>query len=538
MARPWKHPKTGVYYLRKRVPVDLRKVVGSETVKVTLRTKDPTIAKSAFVKALGALEARWANMRLGGQKLTEREAHTLANQTHAIWMAAHRDEPSIQAFWRSDLYSRLWTAKAVDLDAIEKGEPIPKTLFDDMLIEPMRKFCERRARDCLQRNGLTVDDQSRAKVERAMGAATQRASLSLKRMSQGYDQEEQLTQPLLSHLSSDSPPKHLSGFERTSDSQGQKLTLGELLEGWWQESKAAGRKPSTYESYRNTVSYLQRFLGHDDARRVSAENIIAFKDHRLRTPSPKTGRAVSAKTVKDSDLSALKTLFGWAVTNRKLAENPAQKISIKMSKPLRLRSKSFTDAEAVAILSAARAYGNSSEHPGTAAAKRWVPWLCAFTGARVGEIAQLRRQDVRREATHWVIRITPEAGTVKTNEAREIPLHPQIDAIGFTAFIDACAPGHLFLRPGKGGDVLGSLQGIKNRLAEFARKIVSDPAVAPNHGWRHRFKTMGMEAGITPRILDSIQGQAPRSVADTYGDVTMKTMIAAINRLPWFDLPA
>jgi hypothetical protein len=54
-------------------------------------------------------------------------------------------------------------------------------------------------------------------------------------------------------------------------------------------------------------------------------------------------------------------------------------------------------------------------------------------------------------------------------------------------------------------------------LAEFARVIVSDPNVAPNHGWRHRFKTVGMEAGIPPRILDAIQGQAPRSVADTYG---------------------
>ena len=51
-----------------------------------------------------------------------------------------------------------------------------------------------------------------------------------------------------------------------------------------------------------------------------------------------------------------------------------------------------------------------------------------------------------------------------------------------------------------------------------------------------RFKTVGMEAGIPPRILDAIQGQAPRSVADTYGHVTLKTMAEAINRVPAFDL--
>jgi hypothetical protein len=45
-----------------------------------------------------------------------------------------------------------------------------------------------------------------------------------------------------------------------------------------------------------------------------------------------------------------------------------------------------------------------------------------------------------------------------------------------------------------------------------------------------------MEPGIPPRILDAIQGQAPRSVADTYGHVTLRTMAAEIGKLPPFDL--
>ena len=42
-----------------------------------------------------------------------------------------------------------------------------------------------------------------------------------------------------------------------------------LLEGWWREARAAGRKPSTYESYRNTFASLVAFLGDDDAGRVT-----------------------------------------------------------------------------------------------------------------------------------------------------------------------------------------------------------------------------------------------------------------------------
>jgi site-specific recombinase XerD len=167
-----------------------------------------------------------------------------------------------------------------------------------------------------------------------------------------------------------------------------------LLEGWWKEAKAAGRKRSTHESYRDTVEGFVAFLGHDDAKRLTAADVIAYKDHRLTTPSAKTGRVPSAKTVKDGDLTALKTVFGWAVANGKMATNPASGITIKLAKPQKLRSTGFTDAEAKTILTAALQRTRGKENPGTSAAKRWVPWLCAFTGARVGEMAQLRKQDI------------------------------------------------------------------------------------------------------------------------------------------------
>ncbi len=65
--------------------------------------------------------------------------------------------------------------------------------------------------------------------------------------------------------------------------------------------------------------------------------------------------------------------------------------------------------------------------------------------------------------------------------------------------------------------MLGPLQGVKNRLTEFAREIVSDPNVQPTHGWRHRFKTLCREARIDPRTRDVIQGHAPARQATTMG---------------------
>jgi integrase len=128
------------------------------------------------------------------------------------------------------------------------------------------------------------------------------------------------------------------------------------------------------------------FLKHDDPARVTPEAVIQFKDHRLASTHPRTKKPISAKTVKDSDLAGLKTILAgppptgvWGLTQR--PASPSRLGSGRGSGP-----KGFTDAEAKALLKAALEHKGGSEQPGTAAAKRWVPWLCAYTGARVGEL--------------------------------------------------------------------------------------------------------------------------------------------------------
>jgi integrase len=184
-------------------------------------------------------------------------------------------------------------------------------------------------------------------------------------------------------------------------------SLKGLVESWWVEASSTGRKPSTRESYTNTMTAFVAFLGHDDAGRVTRDDVVGFKDHRLASVNPRNGKRVSAKTVKDSDLAGLKTIFGWAVTNGKMDLNPAEGVTIKLGRSQKLRSKAFSDSEAEAVLKASQSLQQGRERPKTFAAKQWVPWLCAYTGARVGELAQLRKEDIRREGSHWIANINP-----------------------------------------------------------------------------------------------------------------------------------
>jgi hypothetical protein len=108
MARPWRHPKSGTYWLRKRVPDDLRIMVGTREVKRTLGTKDPAEARRRHAEALSNLEFRWALLRCGPLSMSERDAHHLVSGLYDAWMSQHSENPSEQIVWRTDLYEKLW----------------------------------------------------------------------------------------------------------------------------------------------------------------------------------------------------------------------------------------------------------------------------------------------------------------------------------------------------------------------------------------------------------------------------------------------
>ncbi len=53
MTHPWKHPKTGIYWLRKRVPDELQALVGKREEKLSLRTRNPDEAKRLHAHVAG-----------------------------------------------------------------------------------------------------------------------------------------------------------------------------------------------------------------------------------------------------------------------------------------------------------------------------------------------------------------------------------------------------------------------------------------------------------------------------------------------------
>ena len=202
---------------------------------------------------------------------------------------------------------------------------------------------------------------------------------------------------------------------------------------------------------------------------------------------------------------AARTVFAWAVDRKLAKQNPFKTVRVsvprkKVSRP----HKAFHADEIKTILRASLAVTDTAT--ASAATRRWVPWLCAYTGARVGEITQLRGVDVREQEGVKVISITPEAGTVKTGQGRVVPLHEHLIAPGFLNFVASRRNGPLFYNAVKGEPRVSVATSptkpryvkARERLATWIRGLgVKDKEVRPNHAWRHSFKQIAARTGIS-----------------------------------------
>ncbi|WP_338697772.1 hypothetical protein V5279_12765 [Bradyrhizobium sp. 26S5] len=136
----------------------------------------------------------------------------------------------------------------------------------------------------------------------------------------------------------------------------------------------------------------------------------------------------TAHTVASVWRTALKTVFAWGLRERLVTQNPFAEVHISVPrKNLERETKAFTQDEAKTILRAALLLDDSkSWHERTC---RWVPWICAYTGARAGEITQLRAADIQQRGDFYFARLTPSAGKIKTRKARTVPLHEHLIAL-------------------------------------------------------------------------------------------------------------
>jgi integrase len=438
-----------------RIPKDLRPILGKQEEKRSLGTRDAAEAKRLHAQAIVELEERWAKLRAPPKPISEREAHELVAPVYNWWINLHRDNPSEQTVWKAKFFDELWNyhdgSKYRDLPVLEEFRQKEEDGYYAVL--SMEQFCREQVEKLLSDRGLKVDWQSRSKIERAFGAAIQRASLGVAKLAKG----EFATPP--------SQPA-MSVVQHRPDTNGapEPVTFESLIVGW-----AAERRPvqKTIYTYRHALGNLAAFLGHDDATRLYSQNLVAWKAKMIKS-------GLNPKTIRDAKLAPVRAILQWAVDNHRLPVNPTTRVTIGLKTRAAGSKRGFDDNEAARILTAARAEADP--------VKRWVPLLGAYSGARLSEICQLRADDIAEVNGIWCMKIVPEAGSVKTaGSERIVPLHPAVIEAGFLQYVSNLTSGPIF--PALPPDRFGQRGGNGTRvIGQWVRRLgLTDKRLSPSH---------------------------------------------------------
>lgn len=163
----------------------------------------------------------------------------------------------------------------------------------------------------------------------------------------------------------------------------------------------------------------------------------------------------------------------------------------------------------------------------------WLPLIALLTGARQGELAQLRVQDLAKdpETSLWFFDIGTGGGrSIKTaSSRRRVPLHPELERLGLLRYREGLAAANragpeASLWPDIRSDSVGRRAG---PWSKWFNRYLRDAAAAGAgieeggkvfHSFRHSFKRLARDAGLSEELHDAITGhQSGGGVGRSYG---------------------
>jgi integrase len=509
-------PKHSTYYwYRQRVPTDLKSLAKGKTVlvtvdciarhltigselKVTLSTKDPAVAKVRARDVQDQFDLIWASVRTAEVTLSHKQAVALAGEVYRDWSVLE-ENPGSPELWQH--------VRALNADA-KIGRPYKHSLTIG-LVDPLEERFGPLVDVVLKRHSLRVDRESRRKVvEQTAKAMDDMANLLELRAEGDYRPDpiverfphfEPTSQPT---MAPDSPEPGLT-FEQIirAEEEHRRIGLG------------AKSRPFSVKTARKYLSIANEFADYrgqagNRADTVTAEELEGWKLTLLTSPQAPGGEPNGRRTVHHK-IGNLKTILGWGVNRFK--SNAGIKAALGRVKEVELPGfeKKASDIsairpdEALQVLKAARRTSD--------ARTRWLPWLCAYTGARINEVAKLRREDFLESEGYWFFKLTTSGGrSLKTaSSVRYVPVHPTLEAEGFRKFVESTPKGALF---GPSADTT-----VRRWFWDEDGAAISREGVRPSHGWRHLFEDLCIRDGVSDSAKNYITGRVKPGSDQDYG---------------------
>ncbi|WP_201861503.1 site-specific integrase [Microvirga soli] len=443
MARPWKDPKSGVWHLRQRVPKDLIQLKGhlvtlpvgdrfvsvkiGEVVQVSLRTKDQREAKERHAVADAALRRFWDSQRNNTPtRLSHQQAAALAGTIYTAFAETLERNPGSPERWAlMQNINQMARDGKLGAGPLMIGKEAAQAHSMAFRFGPI-------ADAVLRREGLAVDQDSRNLLIKALAHALDAAAAKLERNAE-FDYSPD---PAASRFPKWKPIEHKPEARKSSPT----VSVADLWEQW-KTYHADKKAPTTIERYEASLRSLATFTKGKAAESVTSDDLYAWAIHRRDVEN------ISPKVVNQVDLVAASSVFIWASSRqggKLIPGNPVTRdVRLDLPKVQKQRESTLRAHEITAILKAALAVKDDPKNPTSAFAKRWCPWLAAYSGARIQELTGLKVEDIQEEGGIWVMHFHK----TKTGQPRTVPIHEHLIEMGFIDFVRSRKTGPLFYDP-------------------------------------------------------------------------------------------
>ncbi|EGX7690270.1 site-specific integrase [Vibrio parahaemolyticus] len=243
--------------------------------------------------------------------------------------------------------------------------------------------------------------------------------------------------------------------------------------------------------------------------------------------------SISPSSVKDY-IQKCSSFFEWCVQMEYTDVNPFKGFRFKAEAKVSAAKNAYNEQQLNKIFSneifTKRKFKHNYQY--------WLPILARFTGARINELCQLYKEDIKNIDGIWCISInrnTLDKRLKTPNSERLIPLHPRLIELGFIKHVNSVSSERVFPELKLERD--GYATAASKWYGRFKTKLGFCKGY-DFHSFRHTFANQLKNALVPAIVASELLGHSQRSISyDRYGkELDIKTKLLAIEKINVSDL--
>lgn len=582
------------FYVRRRVPTELRNAMGKEFLITSLKTSDfkeasrlATFVNADHQRLLDGVSGRLSPPE-NGRKLDDLSGDEI-EKIVTDWFS-NSYVARANYFAGGDLHEPE-AEEAEDKEELEERrlKVVKELQLLSLPAHPMHDALLRRTLQLIaRRNGLATrrvkKDALTFKVDlvanvvgwkyRFLFDLVRRATVELMR------QEVEQIAAIPTHIRDADLQEAMNSPRRRGK---RTVTLAELIEEFKADPNRKDMRKKVELDYTLLFRVMDEVIGYDRRLRdIERDDCKRVRDLLIRLPANSTklyrgmtfaraaeqgekdGRSTLSPTTVNSYVHKMSALFNYGVVEERMDKNPSRKLGLEGHEHSEEDRNPFSSAQLEKIFLAPVYTGCRDDDRNWAKAgalrpkgtKFWVPLIGLYQGMRLNEICQLRLEDIKQEGGIAFFDIRPENPSAKqiqvmqqdrgqrtktASSRRRVPVHPQLAELGFLDFVQGLREGgreRLF--PDLKKDSRGYYSdGFQKWFSRLLDKQKAKEAKTSFHSFRHNWANAMRLAGVPQERRRLIGGWKRTATDERYGsDLPLAEIYNELSKVSYTDIAA